>query len=64
MVLFFCKKEEMTYALLSDMKIPKAIFVRKLVWLNRRVAEGRKEKGSVEGRKKGENRRACHSHCS
>ena len=54
----------MTYALLSDMKIPKAIFVRKLVWLNRRVAEGRKEKGSVEGRKKGENRRACHSHCS
>lgn len=54
----------MTYALLSNMKMPKAIFVRKLVWLNRRDAEGRKEEGSMEGRKEGKSRRVCHSHCS
>ena len=48
---FFWKNEQMTYALLSNMRIPKATFVSKLVWLNRTAAEGRKGEGSVGGRK-------------
>lgn len=49
--LFFWKNEQMTYTLLSNMRIPNAIFASKLVWLNRTAAEGRKGEGSVEGRK-------------
>ena len=46
------------------LKIPKAIFVSKLVWLNRRAAEGRKGEGSVEGRKERRKKwHICHLHC-